>query len=99
MIDCFHLIPGKVEACGVQLVPPDRPGEAIAHTPLFCSRQFFAEVHGRYSFQVEEDIPLDILRLLTKCFLEQRDKDALMVMHKEGFIDDKIYKKLMKIVK
>jgi hypothetical protein len=42
---------------------------------------------------------LDILRLLTKCFLEQRDKDALMVMHKEGFIDDKIYKKLMKIVK
>jgi hypothetical protein len=47
----------------------------------------------------EEDIPLDILRLLTKCFLEQRDKDALMVMHKEGFIDDKIYKKLMKIVK
>ena len=47
----------------------------------------------------EEDIPLDILRLLTKCFLEQRDKDALMVMYKEGFIDDKIYKKLMKIVK
>ena len=54
----------------------------------------------RYSSDIEpEDIPLDILRLLTKYFLEQRDKDALMVMHKEGFIDDKIYKKLMKIVK